>query len=62
MSPDLRRLRDIHTLRWMARRVFGTRDIESLIPLGELFRCRRVAVPHREHLADERVVVRAVAS
>ena len=29
-------LRDIHTLRWMARRVFGTRDIESLIPLGHL--------------------------
>ena len=29
-------LRDIHTLRWMARRVFGVRDIESLIPLGHL--------------------------
>ena len=29
-------LRDIHTLRWMARRTFGTRDIESLIPLGHL--------------------------
>jgi [protein-PII] uridylyltransferase len=29
-------LRDIQTLRWMARRVFGTRDIESLIPLGHL--------------------------
>src|SRR5690606_34697069 len=29
-------LRDVHTLRWMARRVFGTRDIESLIPLGHL--------------------------
>ena len=29
-------LRDIHTLRWMARRVFGTRDIESLIPLGHV--------------------------
>ncbi len=29
-------LRDIHTLRWMARRMFGTRDIESLIPLGHL--------------------------
>src|SRR5690606_26950238 len=29
-------LRDIQTLRWMARRVFGTRDIESLIPLGQL--------------------------
>src|SRR5690606_11040504 len=29
-------LRDLHTLRWMARRVFGTRDIESLIPLGHV--------------------------
>ena len=29
-------LRDIQTLRWMARCVLGTRDIESLIPLGQL--------------------------
>ena len=29
-------LRDLHTLRWMARRMFGTRDIESLIPLGHV--------------------------
>ncbi len=40
LEPNLKEgpggLRDIQTMRWMAMRTFGTRDIESLVPLGHI--------------------------
>jgi [protein-PII] uridylyltransferase len=40
LEPNLKEgpggLRDLQTLRWMARRVAGTRDLESLVAMGQL--------------------------